>query len=467
MVNTLDKEFRALPFIFLAVETGLIFFFLMTQSPLAAIAGLAGLLCLPFIISSPGNQFLLLILYITILTSPDWGKRYHVLKIYVDWKIVALGMAAIAFLILIRSLFENNWKIKLSFLDKIIAIFFVYAAVNGLWGYAQYGTANRIIIELYYMLLYGAYFVTRMLLHKDPRWREKILLAVLAGTIVASLIYIYLTLSNLDITSIVINRLTTQQPHLAQVALPLLIGALLFGIRKQNKLLSIAAIMPIFLMVIFSQQRGLWVGITVTIFLMLFFYFFRDAFVLSRFIKYILGVVATVVVVFLFLIIAQKYFNLQFLLTVFARVETLSDIGSDTSWQVRFNEVRAALENWKQNMFFGSGLGATYTRLYAERGNNALDNSYAFVLWKLGIAGALLFVSIYITFFIQGLRVFWKTGSYYEKMLVASSLSGMAGMLLIGITNMSIIGYRFNIIWAIFIALVQDIYLRHFGRGDV
>lgn len=467
MTNVLNKELRVLPLAFLLVEAGFIILFLITQSPLIAIAGLIGLIGLPFIVSSPGNQFALLLLYISVLTAPNWGQRYHALKYHVDWKLIALGMLFIALMIFIRNLYENNWSIKLHFLDKIIALFCLYAVVNGLWGYAQYGTLTRIIVELYYILLYGAYFITRILLTNDPAWRRKILLAIVSGTVIASLIYIYLTLTNLDITSILINRLTTQQPHLAQVVLPLLFAVILFGTQKQTKLLSLAAIIPIFLMVIFSQQRGLWIGVTFAIFVLLFLYFFRTGFVLSKFIKFIIGVVLTLAIILLFLIIAQKYFNLQFLITVFARVETLGDIGGDTSWQVRFTEVRAALKNWEQNMVFGSGLGATYTQLYAERGNTALDNSYAFVLWKLGLAGLAMFISIYITFAVQGLRVYWKTDSYHEKMLIASCLAGIGGMLLIGITNMSIIGYRFNIIWAILIALVHDIYIRHFGSSNV
>jgi hypothetical protein len=339
--------------------------------------------------------------------------------------------------------------------------------VNTFWGIYQHGAVKGSVLEFYHVGLYGVYFLARLMMNNDDKWIAKFFSVFVVATTIAAIQYILLTFSRLDITDIFISRVTTQQPHLAQISIPFLAGAVLFLKKKTHKVLSLLLLIPNLLMVIFSQQRALYVAIVFTLLIVLFFYYTRNGFKPAKLINYSLSILLLVLFVIVFLVVAQKYLNLQFILTVAERIETMQDVSSDESWRIRFGEVAIALEKWKNHVFLGKGLGSTFPNTFLGRGNKGVDNSYAFVLWKLGIWGLLMFLIIYIIFFIQGIKAFWASTQVFEKLIVSTFLSGMLGMMLVAVTNMSIIQYRFNMIWAIGIAVVHHYYIRKVRLKDV
>lgn len=370
----------------------------------------------------------------------------------------------------IRLLFEKRWKFQWFFLDKVMLVFLIYAFVNTVWGIYQYGHVKGAILEFYHIALYGVYFLARLMINIDDKWIAKFFVVFIMATTIAALQYIFLALSHLDITDIFINRVTTQQPHLAQISIPFLAGAVLFLKKKIYKILSLFLLIPNFLMVIFSQQRALYISIFLTLLTLLFFFYTRNGFKPAKLLNFSFSILLLAFLLIGFLIVAQKYLKLQFILTVAERIETFENLSSDESWRIRFSEVEIALEKWKNHIFVGTGLGSFYhsTLRWGEGFKKmGVDNSYAFVLWKLGIWGLLIFLSIYITFLYQGFKAFWASTQTFEKLIISTIISGMLGIMLIAVTNMSIIRYRFNMIWAIGIAIIHHYYINKVRLKDV
>lgn len=465
---TASYETKVLTFIFLFLQASFLLLLFFLPNPLWPLLALISLLIVPFVLTSPSNILFLVILYIVVFPNENWGTRYDDFFItYVNWKLVVMMLIGTAFVLSIRSLFEKRWKFQWSFLDKMMLIFLAYTFVNMFWGIYQNGQVKGAMLEFYHIALYGVYFLARFMMNKDEKWIAKFFIIYILATTIAAIQYVFLAFSYLDISSIFINRVTTQQPHLAQIAIPFLAGTIFFIKEKTYKILSFFLLIPIFLMVIFSQQRALYVAIFLTLLILLFFIYTRNGFKPSKLINFSLGVFVLLLLLIVFFILAQKYFDLQFILTVAKRVETLQDVGSDESWRIRFGEVSIALTKWKEHIFFGSGLGSTYPNTFLGRNNTGVDNSYAFVLWKLGIWGFSFFLIIYIVFLIQGIKTFWAATRGFEKLVISSIVAGMSGLMLIAVTNMSIIQYRFNMIWAISIAIIQHYYIRKVRLKDV
>jgi hypothetical protein len=460
------QEYRKIALFWGVIQFFLLFLLMHLSNPLWSFIALILIVIIPVAIYSPGNLLIILLLYISIFPNESWGSKHEAFVHYVNWYLVLAMLIGIALVFYIRSLFEQRWRISFHFLDKVIIIFLTYVFLNAAWGFYQNGKLGTVLYEFFFISLYTVYFFAR-LLFTNKKWIKFFLGVLIVSSTSAAIQLIYMTYAILDVKSILLARVVTQQPHLAQISLPLLFGMILFGEKISHKILGGLVLLPNFLMVVFSQQRALYVGIVFSLVVMVFFYYFRAGFSFPRLLKFFLGAIGVLILILIFLVITQKYFNLNFFLTVADRLATLSDVNVDESWRVRFTEVSLALEKWRNHIFIGSGLGATYPNILSYRGNTGVDNSYAFVLWKLGIWGIIFFVMIYVTFLIQGLKSFWVSKTRFEMTVTAGCLAGISGMMIVAITNSSLILYRFNMWWAILIAVVQYYYLRNVKGKNV
>ncbi|MCF7805434.1 MAG: hypothetical protein K9N46_06145 [Candidatus Marinimicrobia bacterium] len=432
---------------------------LTTSIPVAAIFILGFVIVFPAVIYSPQIIFFSLLFYISLLPNQSWGEQYDLFPIYVN-RFFVLALLFLAFAIfVIRNRFENRWKIRITPLDVLVGMFLLYSLVNLLWG--LYNNANSYIAytEFFYIFLYIVYYFVRYLLVEE-RWIIRFLWVMVIASTLASFEYIVLALTNLDLASFFINRVTTQQPHLAQLTIPILFGGILFIQNKWFKSLMAFLLIPNFLMAIFSQQRGLWGGILGALLFLIFLYYFRDKISFYRAVKFITGSAAFIFLLLLLVFAVEYYLNLSFLLTIYERLDSLANLALDRSLQIRVSEIKQAFSGWEEWIVFGEGLGATYDRIFVFRGSSGLDNTYAFILWKLGMFGLILFIAILGIYIWQSLKLYWMAQSNVQRMIIGALLAGMIGLLAIGMTNMSLIQYRFNIIWASFIALTQNLYIQ-------
>lgn len=457
-----SKPLLLLLFLF---QAALVWLALTSSQPLIPLVLLLLVFLFPVIIYSPQYIFLVLLVYISILPNMSWGAEYDLFQFYVSRSVVYFLLILSFAIFIIRNGFEKKWTMQLTVLDVFIGVFLVYATVNLLWGLYLNTSQYETLTDYFPISLYVTYFLVRFLFVSE-KWIKRFLIVFVFASTFAALEYIVLALTNLDLTSIFINRVTTQQPHLAQISVPLLVGVLLY---LDNTRLKIGAILFLginLLMVIFSQQRGLWVGIVFSLFALLLLYHLKDGFSFGRIARFLFGFLLVITLLVAILILLERYLNLTFILTAYQRVVSMLELAQDRSLQIRMAEIGRVLGEWKEHMLVGEGLGATYERIYVFRGNSGVDNSYIFVLWKLGIIGLLLFMGIYITYIGQNFRLYWKLKTTREQFVLASLGVGMAGMLVIALTNQSIILYRFNLIWAAILGISQNMSQRYLSIPD-
>ena len=76
----------------------------------------------------------------------------------------------------------------------------------------------------------------------------------------------------------------------------------------------------------------------------------------------------------------------------------------------------------------------------------------------MGILGLTTYLIILFLFFKRGFHVFKHATQERYRQMSAAIMSGFAGLLLIGLTNASLVIYRFIIIWALVIATIETLY---------
>jgi len=459
------NESRYITILFYFLQISFLFLFIYTEQPILVFGGLIFLIIAPFIIYSPFNILLFLIAYISILPSRGWGMRYSFFHYYVDWKILILILLAAFLILFIRNLYEKTWHIDIASLDQILIIFFIYSMLSLFWGlYKNTGTSLP-IQDFYFIFLYSAYFLSRLLFQKEKLMRIFFIIFIIIS-VITSFEYILLTFSEMTFSNLFVTRVPTRQPHLAQISIPILVAVFFFTKNRIYKLGALILFIPNFLMVVLSQQRALWLGIILSIIIVTFLYYLRHGFNIYQIFKFFLIMIVSILFLILTLIILDKYLHLNLIFTGLSRVSTFFTLSQDFSVNVRISEIKIALKQWEKNIFFGAGLGAKYSRILVSRGEGTLDNSYVFVLWKLGIVGLFLFLLFYLKNFYHNLKTFWQSKLEFEQIIITSIFAGISGIMLIAFTNMSIIRYRYNIIWAVLIGISENLYLKYFKEEN-
>ncbi|MFQ5687592.1 MAG: O-antigen ligase family protein [Candidatus Scalindua sp.] len=277
-------------------------------------------------------------------------------------------------------------------------------------------------------------------------------------TIVVSIQYVLVFLSEFSIFEMGIKRITTRQPHLALIALPFIYSTILLSGKRINKIMAAIGIFPIVLMVVISQQRGLWLGVIFSLFVFLIFSILRTRIDLKRII-----VLFCIFLIFIGLFVAavillNSKIKPTSTYTLGQRVESLQNLETDYSLFIRFVEIKRAWRQVGNLSVFGAGIGKHITRFANQSYSNIVDNSYFYIYWKLGWVGVFSFLGIYFMFFRRCIQVLFKSNNKQAQIISLSAISAMSGLFLVALTNVSLVLYRFNLVWALVIASVEILY---------
>jgi hypothetical protein len=261
---------------------------------------------------------------------------------------------------------------------------------------------------------------------------------------------------------VLIKRIATQHPHVSLFSIPFFISEILFKKHsKKTKVIYLACILLNFLMVFLSQQRALWIGIILTILLLFFFNSIKIKFNFNQIFRFVLLVFLLSAALVIVGLAIDKVFMKSSLLTFAIRINTLLNIATDESFKIRMAESGRALAQWKNNIFLGTGLGSTFNPITLNHvSNNLVDNSYVVLLWKMGLIGLTIYLTVILLFFKHGLYVFKHSININIKSIISVMLSGYCGLLFVALTNSCLVLYRYNIVWAIAIATVEILYVR-------
>ena len=448
-------------FLFVIFESVVFAFSVYEESPLLIFAALLGLALLVWSFYSVERTFYLFTFYVAFFPSYASYLRYPYLKMWVLLEVIA----ALIFLmfsydfsrrIIAR---EKLFFQPMTLMDKAVVLFLIWTIFSAMWGLVYGGDVKYIYTELYFFGLYIVYFLIRRNF-QDVNTLNTLWLVFIAISVIVSFEYIYIAFRETGLgTGILIKRVSTQQPHLAQLAFPYLLSYFLFKSKTANKKLVLVAIIPIFLMIFFSQQRGLWVAIIFSTLVLWTFSSIREGVSFQHFFRFAFFLLISVAFLSAAAFLIDKFFLGSALMTMAERFNTLLELATDMSLKIRMGEIRNAMEQWRHVPIIGTGFGATINPVILEHyPDNVVDNSYAAFLWKGGIIGLAIYLFMVAVFFIRGLNVFKNTKNVHIQRTVAALLAGFAGLMVIALTNSCLAYYRYNIFWAMTFATVELLY---------
>lgn len=456
-----NKKTWAPSYLVILIETILFLLYFKTQNLYLVAALILFFILFCWIFFSLTNTFILLFTIISILPSESWGIRYPFFHgIYFKIQYIYIFTAFILLWIAFNKPFRVDFKQKSSGLDLVLFFFLSFSVLAAFRGGIE---GEFAYLELTFLLLYAFYFIFKYQL----TYRQLTILwrAFMGISIFVSIEYILLAYSEVSNSDLMVFRVVTRQPHLAQFAFPFFFTYFLTPHSKRIRLLAGLSIVCILSMVFLSQQRGLWVGIVATLLTLLAsYYFIGKKITLMRIIKFIGILFVFIVILFGVLFLLDKLFLGSVLLTLVDRIDSILNYSMDISMKVRFSEISRAMDQWSHDpftMLFGTGLGAKIHSIDPSRQNTtSVDNSYILFLWKMGIIGLSFFI---MTMLLMVKKVFigMKKATVQEKQILLSIFSGFIGLFFIAITNACLYRYRFIIVWAFALALIDVISLRN------
>jgi len=405
------------------------------------------------------NLLYLLIFYISVFPTVSWGSRYHFFKFFALTPVI-VGLMGLIFLFWIYDYINVPYKIIRSNFDRFILALGILTIFSMFVGLTKDYSTFFIFREAIFLLSYLIYFVFRRIFD-DHEYIKKFVLFFVLVSLITSIEYILLFFSEAGLSNIFLRRVTTQQPHIILIGYLILLNIVVFEKQKLYRILALLATIPHLLAIFFSQQRALWgaafLGTLALLFLNGLRSFSRKTWI------YIAVTFGIIVLVFVFLLFyIEELTGGSLSLTFFSRISFLLNPRNDISLTLRLAEIQVALKQWMQYPLLGTGLGSSITR-FAKMGiSDIVDNSFVNYLWKMGIAGLTIYLSIIFTFFKMGFSTIRKMTDFSEKNYLAAILIAFGSLLIVALTNSSVFIYRFNIIWAMLFAIVHQ-YADHYS----
>ncbi|MBN2200617.1 O-antigen ligase family protein [bacterium] len=440
-------------------------FVYMKFASLTAVFGIIAFLLLVFLISfSARNSLIALFSLASMIPVYSWGSRYKFFRgiSYHDILVYIFLSLIIVWALFDRLSGERRETGRWSAMEINLILFLVYVVLMMLRGLVQNGNGQIIYNETHHLLLYSFFFVyARLLSDRDIR---VLLYSIPFITFIVSVEFMLLVASEGGFSSVFVKRIITQQPHLAQAAVPLLLATFLLP-RKSIRLWALTALIPTAAMVFFCQQRGLWVGIFLATVLVVIFTVLKNRFTLLRVLKIISVLVLILALLVAILLVVDRLVTGSVFLTLFQRLFSLTTVGTDASMSIRMSEIGRALDQWDDNIItivFGTGLGSEYETVDMSRTYGySVDNSFAYLLWKTGLVGLMLFVFLYARAIVQGFSLLRLELPAEDRYVASALTAALIGLCFIAFTNACIVSYRFIMIWSLMICALNRIHTVH------
>lgn len=406
--------------------------------------------------------FLVLALYISALPMLEYLSNFPGMPIGFTWYIAypLFGMLVIYWIIY---LCKNTEVIQFNQMDIAILMFFsatLLALISGLLRSYNPKTLLYNFMPVSFFLGYFI-FIYSPLKHKI-KWFYTILLI---SSIVVSFQFISAVMQYK--TLIILFRIVSEHIHIAQFAIPFSLLTLIYSPSKRKKIIFSLFLVLNVLAVFFSQQRALYISTGLSIlFLTSIFFYTRRAWIKNNYAKFFFISSSLLASLTFVLLVMQVITKGKFLITLYSRLFVFLDlnrISSDSSWMVRWQEIKAVLSDFQHYWLFGKGLGVSQVTRFRYVTQITVDNSYIYLIWKTGFLGLLSFLYIYFTFFKHGLAALTKSLTTDERIFVLTALINAAGLMIVAQTNACIATYRFIFVWAALFACTEIIYRKYRG----
>lgn len=372
------------------------------------------------------------------------------------WLIGYLLFGIICFYWVVYSL-HNRKEHSFNTLDKMWSLFMISVLISTVLGVLRRHSIAFMRLEIMPLSLYLTYFIFLHSPLKDNprRFYDFVTLCtiIIALTFVDSLFrfggHIFLV------------RVVSMHIHMTQIAIPYVGATLIYSTNPKRKIAAVILLPLILLSVLISQQRSLWGSTAVILVILLLIYAYeRRQWVGKNLKKVLAGFLGVVTVLAIFYAIVNSMTGGRLFNTLVGRGQVLLQVESmlsDVSYKIRMNEIVEALRTVKGDFLFGKGFGASVVTRWRFMEHATVDNSYAYIFWKMGIFGLVGFFGFYITYFLRSLRLLTLKISQEERIFIIAALLNFIGLFIVGLANVCIVHYRFILIWAACIGLIESI----------
>jgi len=415
------------------------------------------------------NSYLIIFIsFVATIPAKYHGETYDIYPFYFLTYYCIPFVIIISFLYLINSSLKRNnnhlTKSKFDIAGLFIAIYIFLTLFSALRGMFLGNDGNYIYMHTICLTLFIAYFVIRNHLRDNKQFNLWIDFLFVLGFIV-SIEYIYITIHNFsDIINFVLMRAVTQHGQLTIATIPITVSYFLF-VKSKRKRSFIALVLFLQLIQIFlSQQRILWVAVAVEAGIFVTFYIFRNGFKLKSLITWFL-IVLLFASMFFFIIFAATIYldtDLDFLLKRWDNVKNLTD----GSFMMRVYDIRHALDLSKNDWFWGLGMGATIRSIPRGTLSPFFDQSYFLPYFYGGIFLVMSIVCFYLAGIWRSFQIFTKCKNERIRMTGLAILTALAGQMISGMTDVTMIHLPHVIIWVLLIAIAVVMYEKYIYFGE-
>ncbi|OQX56618.1 MAG: hypothetical protein B5M53_00490 [Candidatus Cloacimonas sp. 4484_209] len=462
-----DRRPLFLFIIFFAISIQLIAFLLLFGgiSFTKVLLVLIGIPLLIYLLFSVENFFIVIVIYISCFHMGGYHEVFRgFVPFGVEWRhLYTLYTLLIVYWIF--STFLKRRKIKITPLGYSIIVFssisllsFVHGLING-----YFQNVRKIFIsDIFPPLMYLTYFI--FITSNLSNMKKRIFFDfILVASVFIGLQLLYAFRQNGIST---FTRINTNTVQISLLAFPYVLGILYFTKSLRRKLISVLALIPISFSVLISLQRSLWLALIIVFVFSLFTLFYKRGFSFKK----ILGLSLGGILGFLFVILIAVFVlskitsgaAILVLLKRFISLVSIAHLRVDASAYTRLTEIKQALSKivgiqW----LIGRGIGDTFYSFLRTKTKVYLDNSYAWVLWKMGIVGLISFLAMFFVFFHRVVILIRKNLEVEDTIYIMTISLNMLGVMICSLGNASLVKFRYIIIWAVSMAIMDVIYSKY------
>jgi len=390
----------------------------------------------------------------TALTILIPAQYYLQVRFPMDFRLAEACLIAASLFAAIEITHRNGWQLKRSAADRAVALFLLAAILSAGVGYYYGNETSLILRNLRFPLYYFAFYLfTQSVDSPVLAARMFSTLAVLTGLAI-SVAFVLEFLEVIDLSGLGTDsfRVARRQGIMLPIALLLAINQFLHDPRRYGRLLPVAVLLVTGMALSLTLARGMMVatifGFTVAVWLR-----YREQ---HRAWRSLLMTVLALAVLAGTAVMFQRVTGTALTAHAVERSRTFVDYQSDVLFVSRLLGYGEAIELIKERPILGSGQGTTLTSytfdIDAKRFERwtswTLDSAYLTLWMKMGLPGLIAFG--YLCFKIMSLSwyAFRHASDPRLKAFAASSVSILAAFLVLGLSDGTMIGGRFALLFA-------------------
>lgn len=385
--------------------------------------------------------FIIMVFPLSLYARPpiSYGiNDYHIIGGY----LLLMAFAAVKILFNGSNIRQRRERLPVAFVvfESVVMTFTIVGFLKGF-------KSEWLLRESFYLSIYFlTYFLIDSPSVKDfvPKFEKIIFIASIIILIEYCLRYYWL------FTHFDLRRVVTQQANIALFAFPMAFFALFAKQSAGERVIRIIAAISCMLLTILSLQRSLWLILFADILLGFAYFTFslganKDTAKKIIVILLILVLLTTTVV-----IVMNKYFNLVKLLRNRLKTLTEENLTDDKALNVRAEDFAEVSRMIQRDSYMGAGLGAPIFQKNTGLHKEIIDNSYAVLIFKIGVFGLVMLLFIYLGAIRDSLAILMKNKTEYLYFAIPV---GLLNYLVISASSSAMFYYRFNVIAAILIVI--------------